>query len=71
MWLQVIKKAKNLYGLKEPLSSHRIRKNAISSNKISLVKYHWIVYRKFEKLSIKKSIYLIIYWIVATVFKLR
>ena len=71
MWLQVIKKAKFLYGIEECLGSHRIRKNAISSNKISLIKYHWTVYRKIENLSVVKSVYLILYWIIATVFKLR
>jgi len=71
MWLQVVKKEKYLYGINEVLGSHRIRKNAISRNKLSLVKYHWIVYRKIEKLSIFKSVYLVIYWITATIFKLR
>ena len=71
MWLQVIKQAKFLYGIEECLGSHRIRKNAISSNKISLIKYHWTVYRKIENLSVVKSVYLILYWIIATVFKLR
>lgn len=71
MWLQVIKKGKYLYGLEEPLSSHRIRTNSISSNKFNLVGYHWKVYRSIEKLSLLKSIYLVLYWIIATVFKLR
>lgn len=71
MWLQVIKKEKYLYGIKEPLGCHRIRRNSISSNKISLVKYHWIVYRDIEELSLFKSIYLIVYWIIATIFKFR
>ena len=71
MWLQVIKKAKYLFGMKEPLGSHRIRTEGISSKKTSLVGYHWKVYREIEKLSLMKSIYLIIYWVVATVFKLR
>ncbi|GGM31997.1 glycosyl transferase [Paraliobacillus quinghaiensis] len=71
MWLQVIKKEKYLHGLEEPLSSHRIRTNAISSNKSSLVGYHWRVYREIEHLSIIKSSYLIAYWIIVTLFKLR
>lgn len=71
MWLQVIKKEKYLYGLEEPLSSHRIRNDAISSNKSSLVSYHWKVYREIEKLSFVKSSYLIVYWIIATVLKVR
>lgn len=71
MWLQVIKKEKYLYGIEEPLGSHRIRTEGISSNKKSLVGYHWKVYREIENLSLLKSSYLIAYWVVATVFKLR
>lgn len=71
MWLQVIKKEKYLYGIVEPLGSHRIRTEGISSNKKSLVGYHWKVYREIENLSLLKSSYLIVYWVMATVFKLR
>lgn len=71
MWLQVIKKEKYLYGIAEPLGSHRVRKEGISSNKKSLVGYHWKVYREIENLSLLKSIYLVVYWIIATLFKLR
>ena len=71
MWLQIIKKEKYLYGIKEPLGSHRIRTEALSSNKSSLITYHWRVYREIEQLSLLKSSYLIIYWIIVTVLKLR
>lgn len=71
MWLKVIKKAKKLYGIKQPLSSHRIRTDGISSKKSDLVKYHWKVYRDLENLSFFKSTYLIFYWVIATVFRLR
>lgn len=69
MWLKVIKKAHWLYGLEKPLSSYRVRPDGISSNKTSLVRYHWIVYREIEKLPLIKSVYLIGYWIVTTIFK--
>lgn len=71
MWLQVIKKAKLLHGITEPLGSHRVRKGSLSRKKINLVGYHWKVYREIEQLSLIKSSYLIIYWIVVTVLKLR
>lgn len=71
MWLQIIKKELYLYGIEEPLGSHRITSEGISSNKKSLVGYHWKVYREIEKLSIFKSSYLIIHWIVSTIFKTR
>ena len=56
MWLQVIKKEKYLYGIVEPLGSHRIRTEGISSNKKSLVGYHWKVYREIENLSLLKKL---------------
>lgn len=71
MWLKVIKKTDYLFGIHETLSSHRVRKEGISSKKIDLIKYHWNVYRRIEKLSIAKSIYLVIFWIIMTVFKIR
>lgn len=71
MWLKVIKKSGQLYGMNEILSSHRIRKDSISSNKISLIKYHWIVYRKIEKISVLKSTYLVFFWIAKGLFKFQ
>ncbi|MGX1262642.1 teichuronic acid biosynthesis glycosyltransferase TuaG [Rossellomorea marisflavi] len=71
MWLRVIKEAHYLYNYNEVLSSHRIRAGGISKNKFSLVKYHWIVYREMENLSLFKSTYLVIYWILVTALKLR
>jgi len=71
MWLAVIKKTNLLYGIDEVLSSHRIRKGSLSKNKFGLVKFHWKVYRDIEGLSFIKSVYLVLYWIVISVFKLR
>lgn len=71
MWLQVIKSTKVLYGIEEVLGSHRIRIGSLSEKKVSLVSYHWKVYREIEHLSIIKSSYLICYWVISTVFKLR
>lgn len=71
MWLQVIKKTEYLHGLAEPLGSHRVREGSLSQNKPKLVRYHWEVYRKIEKLTLFHSIYLLLYWGVVTVFKLR
>ncbi|MDE0564747.1 glycosyltransferase family 2 protein, partial [Exiguobacterium sp. B2(2022)] len=70
MWLQIIKKAKKLYCLEEVLASHRIRKGSLSKNKLSLVKYHWTIYFKIEKLSMAKSLFLTLYWIAKSIPKL-
>ena len=71
MWLSVVKKAGMLYGIEEPLASHRVREGSLSKKKGNLVGYHWKVYREIEDLSFLKSSYLIIYWVVVTMFKLR
>lgn len=71
MWLSVVKKAGKLYGMEEPLASHRVREGSLSKKKANLVGYHWKVYRDIEDLSFFKSSYLIIYWVVVTIFKLR
>ena len=62
LWLQIIKKAKYIYGYDEVLMKYRIRQNSISSNKLSLVKYHWILYRDIEHLSVIRSSFHICYW---------
>ena len=62
MWLKVIKKAGHLDTMDRVLSSHRVREGSLSKNKADLVKYHWYVYRKIERLNLIYSIYLILYW---------
>ena len=62
LWLQIIKKAKYIYGYNEVLMKYRIRRNSISSNKLSLIKYHWQLYREIEYLSVARSIFHICYW---------
>lgn len=71
MWLRVIKRTGTLYGMDETLSSHRIRNGSLSKKKANLVLYHWKVYREIEKLSFFKAIYLIVYWVFVTLFKIR
>jgi teichuronic acid biosynthesis glycosyltransferase TuaG len=71
MWLQILKKEKFLYGYNEALGSQRMRDGSISSNKFSLIKYHWKVYREIENLSLLKSTYLVFYWCMVSALKLR
>lgn len=56
LWLKLLKKT-NAYGLNECLSSYRSGHDSISSKKMDLIKYEWIVYRKVEGLSLAKSIF--------------
>ncbi|HAL10662.1 MAG TPA: glycosyl transferase [Staphylococcus sp.] len=70
LWLKVIKKAKKVHTLEEVLSYHRLHSNTLSSKKLDLIKYHYLVYRDYEKLSIVKTISLIIYWSVKTIYNM-
>lgn len=69
MWLQVIRKANQLVCLEDTLSYHRVRENSLSSNKFKLVKYHWIIYRKYENLSLWRSLRILGRIVVRTIFR--
>lgn len=62
LWLSVIKKSKNICCIQELLGYHREREGSISSNKMSLMKYHWQIYRNIEKINPFYSLYLVGYW---------
>ena len=62
LWLQILKKEKFIYGMPDVLMEYRIRNNSISSNKLSLIKYHWQLYRKIEHLSVIRSAFHICLW---------
>lgn len=64
MWLKVIKKAGTISCLEKELSFHRLRDDSISSNKVKLIKYHWKIYRYYEKLSLLRSCYILGFYII-------
>jgi len=60
LWLKCIEKSGKAYGINEVLASYRVRENSISSNKLNLLKYNYLFYRKACKFGVFKSgIYLI------------
>lgn len=65
MWLTIVKKSP-LYSLNILLTKYRLRNNSLSRNKFSLLKYHWLIYKKYEKIPFLKSISLIIFFILKT-----
>lgn len=71
LWLQMLKKEKYIYGFNSVLMKYRIRKNSISSNKLKVIKYHWILYRGIEHLSVIRSLFHILYWCVIKVLKIK
>ena len=63
LWLKILKNIDFAYGLDEILSTYRIRKKSISSNKIKAIYYQWKLYRNIEKFSFPKSIYFLIFYL--------
>lgn len=65
LWLAAIKKSsKPALGIQESLAYYRVRQNSMSSNKIELLKYNYLVYKKGLGFSTLKSLYrmLIFLW---------
>lgn len=63
MWLQILKNCDCCYGMPEVLSFYRVRDGSISTtNKLSLVKYHWRLYREIEGFGFLKSAWYVLCW---------
>lgn len=71
LWLKMLKQEKYIHGLHEVLMEYRVRSNSISSNKLSLVKYHWKLYREIEHLSVLRSAFHIVVWGALKVFHIK
>lgn len=71
LWLKMLKQEKYIYGLHEVLMEYRVRSNSISSNKLSLVKYHWKLYREIEHLSVLRSAFHIVVWGALKIFHIK
>ena len=71
LWLQMLKKEKYIWGMPDVLMKYRIRQNSISSNKLKVIKYHWILYREIEHLSVLRSAFHIFWWCVIKVLKIK
>lgn len=71
LWLQMLKKEKYIWGMPDVLMRYRIRKNSISSNKLKVIKYHWILYREIEHLNVFRSAFHICWWCFLKVFRIK
>lgn len=71
LWLTMLKKEKYIYGMPDVLMEYRVRQNSISSNKLSLIKYHWQLYREIEHLNVFRSAFHIGFWCFLKVFKIK
>ncbi|MGL5122738.1 MAG: glycosyltransferase family 2 protein [Fusobacteriaceae bacterium] len=70
LWLKILKKTKG-YGLNENLAYYRLRRFSMSANKVEMIKWHWILYRKVEGMNILKSAKHVIIYIFIKILKLK
>lgn len=71
LWLKMLKTTESIYGLNEVLTYYRLSNNSISRNKFKMVKYHWKLFREVEHIGVLRSVYLLSYWIVIKLLKLK
>jgi glycosyltransferase involved in cell wall biosynthesis len=69
LWLAITKTGIKAIGIDKPLAYYTKRNNSISSNKLLLLKYNWIVYRKFEKIKLLQSLKLMFILIIKKILK--
>ena len=71
LWLQMLKKEEYIWGMPDVLMRYRIRKNSISSNKLKVIKYHWILYREIEHLNVFRSAFHVCWWCFLKIFRIK
>ena len=64
MWLKILKTGTIAYGLNEPLAKYRKVNDSLSSNKFKMIYKTWRMYRDVEKLTLFKTTYVFIYYII-------
>lgn len=71
LWLKILKKVDYGYGLDKSLAYYRVRNGSVSSNKLSLIRYQWQLYRDIEELAIMKSIFYISYTVILKLLNMK
>lgn len=56
LWLSILKKHGVAYGLNEPLTAYRVRRDSVSGQKLKAARYQWHIYKDIEKLPLWKSV---------------
>ncbi len=71
LWLQMLKKEQYIYGLNQVLMQYRLRQSSLSHKKLDLIKHHWYLYRKIEKLNVFRSAFHVCVWCFIKVFRIK
>jgi len=68
-WLSLLKRGYDAYGINEVLAQYRYIPTSLSGNKFKVFKWTWNIYRKHENLSIIKSLYYFINYLIKSIRK--
>ena len=64
MWLDIFRGIDGAQGIKEPLALYRVHSGSKNLNKFRSLKWNWMLWRKYEKLSFGYSLIVSIRWII-------
>ncbi|GAA0866135.1 glycosyltransferase family 2 protein [Paraclostridium tenue] len=56
-WIKILKSGQKAYCIDEVLASYRKTQKSLSGNKIKSALWTWDIYRKYEKISVPKSLF--------------
>ncbi|MEY1522732.1 glycosyltransferase family 2 protein [Providencia manganoxydans] len=71
MWLEILKKSEKAFCVQEPLAKYRVSNSSLSSNKLKVIKWQWLIYRNVLKLSIPKSLFYFSHYLLNALNKRR
>lgn len=71
MWLQIMKKSRQAFCIQKPLAQYRLSNNSLSGNKFKAISWQWAIYRRELKLSVAKSTYYFLHYLLNALKKRR
>ncbi|AXF56522.1 glycosyltransferase family 2 protein [Salicibibacter kimchii] len=63
LWLHLCRSGWTAYGLQEVLAKYRVVEHSISSNKLTMAKNNWRMYRDIEQLSLSRSLWYFLHYV--------
>ncbi|EIJ2221255.1 TPA: glycosyltransferase family 2 protein [Vibrio cholerae] len=69
LWLNITKSGLSFLGVQEPLSYYRVSSDSLSSNKFKMILKQWNIYRKYQDISLLKSVYYTLHYMIRGVLK--
>ncbi|QDI91617.1 glycosyltransferase family 2 protein [Salicibibacter halophilus] len=69
LWLSLCRRGWPAYGLQEVLAKYRVVDHSISSNKITMAKNNWRMYRDVEQLSVPRSLWYFFHYVTLSLKK--